>query len=72
MKAHIFLIMPGEFYSGKVYRLEDINTTVTIIKLTQLGIGSCKLRNLFLHQNGLTDLTEIWNQDFLGDDASFE
>ena len=62
MKAHIFLIMPGEFYSGKVYRLEDINenmTTVTIIKLTQLGIGSCKLRNLFLHQNGLTDLTEI-------------
>ncbi len=62
MKAHIFLIMPGEFYSGKVYRLEDINenmTTVTIIKLTQLGIGSCKIRNLFLHQNGLTDLTEI-------------
>ena len=22
--------------------------------------------------NGLTDLTEIWNQDFLGDDTSFE
>ena len=30
---------------------------------------SCKdlqMRNLFLFPNGLTDLTEIWNQDFLG------
>ncbi len=25
-----------------------------------------------MYPNGLTDLTEIWNQDFLGDDASFE
>ena len=26
-----------------------------------------------MNQNGLTDvLTEIWNQDFLGADASFE
>ena len=25
-----------------------------------------------LHPNGLTNLTEIWNQDFLGNDASFE
>ena len=28
--------------------------------------------NLFIYQNGLTDLTEIRNHDFLGDDASFE
>ena len=24
-----------------------------------------------MRPNSLTDLTEIWNQDFLGDDASF-
>ena len=45
---------------------------VTIIKLTQHGIGNCKIRNLLLCPNGLTDLNEIWNQDILGDDASFE
>ncbi len=45
---------------------------VTIIKLTQSGIGHCEIRNLFLCPNGLTDLSAIWNQDFLGDDASFE
>ncbi len=28
--------------------------------------------NLFMYQNGLTDLSEIWNQDFEGDDVSFE
>ena len=28
--------------------------------------------NLVLYPNGLTDLTEIWNQDLLGDGASFE
>ncbi len=28
-KAHIFLISPGEFYSWKMYRLEDINENVT-------------------------------------------
>ena len=25
-----------------------------------------------MYPNGLTNLTEIWNQDFLGDDTSFE
>ena len=60
-----------------MYRLEDIHENVTsymvtIIKLTIWGIGSCKMCNLFLHQNRLTDLTENWNQDFLGDDASIE
>ncbi len=45
---------------------------VTIIKLTQWSIGNCKIRNLLLCPNGLTDLSEIWNQDSLGDDASFE
>ncbi len=38
-KAHIFLITPGEFYSWKLYCLEDIMkmwlVMVTIIKLTQ-------------------------------------
>ncbi len=29
MNAHIFLINPGEYYSWKVYRLEDINENVT-------------------------------------------
>ncbi len=29
MKAHIFLIIPGKFYSWKIYRLEDINENVT-------------------------------------------
>ncbi len=29
MKAHIFLIIPCEFYSWKMYRLEDINENVT-------------------------------------------
>ena len=24
-----------------------------------------------MYPNGLTDLTDIWKQDFLGDDASF-
>ncbi len=28
-KAHIFLITSGEFYSWKMYRLEDINENVT-------------------------------------------
>ncbi len=28
-KAHIFLITPGESYSWKMYRLEDINENVT-------------------------------------------
>ena len=29
MKAHIFLITPGEFYSWKNYHFEDINENVT-------------------------------------------
>ncbi len=28
-KAHIFLITPGEFYSWKMYRLEDMYENVT-------------------------------------------
>ncbi len=28
-KAHIFLITPGEFYSWKMYCVEDINENVT-------------------------------------------
>ncbi len=60
-----------------MYRLEDINenvtTMVTIIKLTQYkGTRQLQNRNLFLCPNGLTDFNEIWNQDILGDDASFE
>ncbi len=43
-----------------------------IISLHNIGIGNCKIRNLFLCPNSLTDLNEIWNQDILGDDASFE
>ncbi len=75
-KIHIFLITPGEFYSWKMYRLEDINENVTsygnhnyayTIRYRQL-----KIRNLSLCPNGLTDWNEIWNQDILGDDASFE
>ncbi len=45
---------------------------VTIMKLTHYGIGNCKIRNLLLCPNSLTDLNEIWNQDIWGDDASFE
>ncbi len=29
MKDHIFLIIPGEFYSWKMYHLEDINENMT-------------------------------------------
>ncbi len=32
--AHIFLITPGEFYSWKMYHLEDINENVTIVMVT--------------------------------------
>ena len=41
---------------------------VTKIKLTQWVIGNCNICYLFMHLNGLPDLTEIQNQDFLGDD----
>ncbi len=59
-----------------MYRLEDINENVTsygnhnyayTIRYRQLQICS-----LSLCPNGLTDWNEIWNQDILGDDASFE
>ncbi len=30
------------------------------------------MRNLLLCSNGLTNLNEIWNQDILGVDASFD
>ncbi len=59
-----------------MYHLEDINEHVTrygnhILKLIQYRIqyriGSSKYVS-----NGSTDLTDILNQDFLGDDASFE
>ncbi len=38
---------------------------INIIKLTHKGIGlsTCNIRHLFTHLNGLTDLTEISNQD---------
>ncbi len=57
-----------------MYRLDDINENVTsygywlpyTVRYKQLQF------NLFLYPNGLTNLKEIWNQDFLGDDASFE
>ncbi len=39
----------------------------TTIRLTQQG--HCKIRNLYLYPSGLTDLTEVSNQDFLGDDT---
>ncbi len=45
---------------------------VTIIQLTHKVLGHCKVRNLLLCPNGLTDLNVIWNQDILGDNASFE
>ncbi len=53
-KAHIFLITPGEFYSWKIYRLEDIDENVTSYGnhnyvYTQ-GIGNCKIGNLFCIQ----------------------
>ncbi len=54
-----------------MYRLEDYNENVTSYgnhKLTQY----CKIRNLLLCPNGSTDFNEIWNQDILGADASFE
>ncbi len=47
--------------------LEDINENVT-----SYGNRQSKIYNLSLHPNGLSDLTEIWNQDFFGDDALFE
>ncbi len=75
-KAHIFLITLGEFYSWKMYHLEDTNENVTSYgnhnKAYTIRYGNCKTHNLSLYSNGLTDLTEIWNQDFLGDDASWE
>ncbi len=75
-KAHIFFFTPGEFYSWKctVWKIlmKMWLVMVIIIKFTQYGIGNCNIRNLFLCPNGLTDLNEIWNQDILGDDASFE
>ncbi len=37
-----------------------------------MWLGNCKIQNLLLCPNGLTDLNGTWNQDILGDDASFE
>ena len=77
-KAYIFLITPGEYYSWKMYRFEDINETenvivmVTIINVTPEGIRNCEIHKLFLFPNSLTNLNEIWNQNFLGDYPSFE
>ena len=51
-KAYIFLITPGEFCSWKVYRLQDINKNV--ISYGNL-VGNCKVCNLFLYLNGLTN-----------------
>ena len=38
----------------------------------QYGISNCSTHNVFIYPNGLTDLTEVWNQDVLVDDTSFE
>ena len=49
-----------------MYSLEDINENVTIYKqISKYVISPCI-------QTGITNLTEIWNQDFLADDVSFE
>ncbi len=57
-----------------MYRLEDINENVTSYgnHNFKVSIGNCKIRNLLLCPNGLTDVNEIWNQYILGDDTSFE
>ena len=39
---------------------------VTIIKY---NIGDCNFHNCFMHANGLTNLAEISNLDFLSDDT---
>ncbi len=71
-----FLITLVEFHSWKMYCLEDINENVTsygnhISLHIMVYRGNCKICNLFLCPNGLTDLNEIW-KDFRGDDASLK
>ena len=39
--------------------------------MKQLDRAPLKIRNLVLYPNGFTNLSDIWNQDFLGDDASY-
>ncbi len=59
-----------------MYRLEDINEHVTSYgnHNSAYTVKYRQLQNtfLFLYLNGLSDLTEILNQDFLCDDESFE
>ncbi len=57
-KAHIFPVIPGEFYSRKMYCLEEYERMVTIIKLRQYRELQYNT-NLFMPPNGWTDLTEI-------------
>ena len=57
-----------------MYRLEDVTSygNHNKLKLQVYSTSNYKIRNLSLHPNGLTDLIEIWNSDFLGHNASFE
>ena len=47
-----------------------INLQTCDTQLIWLPMETPRYRQL-MYQNGLTDLSEIWNQGFLGDDASF-
>ncbi len=60
-----------------MYRLEDINEIVTSYGNHFLGLhnkvsSAIIAKYIILYPNGWTDWTEIWNQDFLVDDTSFE
>ena len=66
----------GEFDSLKEFRLEDmgenVTVMVTIIKLTQYGMGTCNIQNCFVHPKDFTVSTEILNLRNWSDDTSNE
>ena len=74
----IFLITLGEYYSWKctiwkiLMKMWLYGYHYWLYTVRYNNIGNCKMGSLVFYPNGLTTLTEIWNQDFLGDETSCE
>ena len=73
-KAHIFLITHDKVYSWKVFRLEDINENVSSYGIHNwaytVRFATAIYKIAFVHQNGLTVSSEIWNLHLWSDDSS--
>ncbi len=58
---------------GTLFHLTKKTVMADLISFyEEKGFDSCSNRNLIMHPKGLTDLTEIWKEDILGDETSFE